>query len=210
MVKVKICGITNSRDYELVNGLGCDYTGFIFYKKSPRYITPETAAQLSFPGRTSLRAGVFVQEPIEAVRSVFNTARLDIVQLHGDESPEYCRELGLPYIKAFRIHDESCIESFWNYETNYILVDTFVKDTFGGTGKSIDTALIRKVIEAGAGMGKRIIVAGGIHSGNVGTLMRLNPFAVDINSGVEESPGKKDHEKTKQIFSTMMQYREGN
>lgn len=208
-MKAKICGITNAFDYNAVNKLGCDYTGFIFYKKSPRYIKPEKAVEIDIPDRTSLRVGVFVNEKADTVRNIFHMAKLDYVQLHGDETPEYCDKLGLPYIRAFRVKDSNCIKLFAAFNTEYILIDTYVKGSYGGTGKSINLELMREIINLGKDMDKKIIAAGGIDPDNIQNILELNPYAVDVNSGIEKSPGKKDPVKMENIFKVIRKFNRG-
>ena len=207
MVKIKICGITNISDYNNAVSSGADYTGFIFYKQSKRYINETEVRKIISEGCKSnnLRVGVFVNEPIAEVQRIYEFCELDIVQLHGDETEEYCDELNLPYWKVIRIKDETSISLIEENNCNTILVDTYSKDQFGGTGIPIDRELVKKSIRTG----KNIIVAGGVSIQNVHHILKLNPFGVDINSSIEEKKGKKDILKMKEIINTIKGYNDG-
>ncbi len=200
MTKVKICGITSMEDYDTVNRLGADYTGFIFYEKSPRYIAPSKAAEINTPDRKSLRVGVFVNEDHDVVKRIFKTAKLDLVQLHGEESPGYCRKLDLPFIKVFRTDSPEGIADISRYDTKYILIDTLVKGKYGGTGKTMDTEVLGEIIVRAEESGRKVFAAGGLSPENIGEILALKPYAVDINSGVESAPGVKDKSKLTKIF----------
>jgi len=192
MVKVKICGITNHADAAMAVHLGVDAIGFIF-APSPRRITPETAREIICGISPFVQTvGVFVNEKPDTVRRIMGFCGLDLIQFHGDESPGVCGDF-MPYtIKAFRIRDRSVLQTIKPYcgKIRAILFDTYVRKTMGGTGKTFDwsTAVTGKVI------GVPIILSGGLRPSNiVSAISRVNPFAVDVNSGIEERPGKKDH-----------------
>ena len=123
-LKVKICGMTRAEDYREAVNLGADYVGFIFYSKSPRYIVPEQAAELcrTAPSKPHATVGVFVNESLERVREIYHTAGLDIVQLHGDESPEYVENLGLPVWKVLRIKDAASLDAMQGYSCETFLL----------------------------------------------------------------------------------------
>ena len=194
MTKVKICGITNLEDALLSAKFGADALGFNFYPKSPRCISPEEAAGIiaEMPEKI-LNVGVFVNEDLKQIVEISEIAGLDAIQLHGDETPEFVRELkdktGLEIIKAFRVGEEFRPEDVLDYETDAILLDAFSKDGFGGTGETFDWDIISKVRE----FCSTIYLAGGLNPENIqsATLYR-NVYAVDVCSGVEQEPRKKD------------------
>jgi phosphoribosylanthranilate isomerase len=199
MVKIKICGITNLADALLAAELGADALGFIFYPKSPRKVEPEVAraiiAQLP-PFVASV--GVFVDEEASMVQDLVAQVGLDWVQLHGQESPEYCRSLGRKVIKGFRIRDERSLLELGPYRpiVQAFLLDTYKKGQVGGTGEVFDWHLALEAKKIG-----RIILAGGLTPENVGqAIATARPDAVDAASGTEASPGKKDPAKLRAFF----------
>jgi len=191
-VKVKICGITESEDAAIAIKLGVDCLGFIF-ASSPRQISAEKARHIirSLPPFVKT-VGVFVNEEADAIREHINYCGLDLIQLHGDESPEFCRDL-MPYtIKAVRIKDDSNLQTCRSYQGNIraLLLDTYAKDKVGGTGKTFDWRLAIKIKETGM----PVILSGGLSPSNIVAAIRaVRPYAVDVNSGIEERPGKKNH-----------------
>jgi len=196
-VRIKICGITNLDDALVATELGADAVGFVFYEKSPRYINPKTAALIirELPPFVAT-VGVFVNEPPERVVDVAREAGVGCVQLHGDETPEYCASLGLRAIKALRVKDASVLNMLRSYSVSGILLDTYRKGVPGGTGETFDWE-----IAAGAAGAGRIILSGGLTPENIREAIRkVGPYAVDVSSGVETSPGKKDHEKLRKFF----------
>ncbi|MCP4218546.1 MAG: tryptophan synthase subunit beta, partial [bacterium] len=198
MVKIKICGLTDKEDYKQAVALGADYTGFIFYPGSPRYIDKYGArAIVAGEGGSHKKVGVFVNESAEKVREIYDYVGLDLVQLHGDESPEYCESLGLPYWKVIRVKDKSSLDTMDLYKCRVFLLDTFSPAQYGGTGKVFNPDLARGAIEKG----NAIVVAGGISPENIAEISALMPYAVDVCSGVEREPGKKDMEKMKRLFA---------
>ena len=201
MTKVKICGITNLEDAESAINFGADALGFVFYEKSKRYIEPENAREIiSSISDSILKIGVFVNEEIEKLKSIMKLTDLDMSQIHGDESPDYCKLLTQEYIKAFRMKDSSSIGDISRYETDYILLDSFSESEYGGTGKSFNWDLIKQADLSN----KYVIISGGLNSGNVKEVIRLaEPYMVDISSGVEKYPGKKDPEKLKEFIEVV-------
>jgi phosphoribosylanthranilate isomerase len=198
MVKIKICGITNSEDYNNAAGFNVDYAGFIFFKGSKRFIDPIMAYEIikNNVAKNITKVGVFVNEEIERIREIYYSVGLDIIQLHGDESPNYCRKLELPFWKVIRVKDRNSIELTNDYGCDTFLLDTYSKNKFGGTGISFDLSIASDAIQTG----KKIIIAGGISIQNIESILKLSPYAVDINSSVEMKPGKKDITKMKQII----------
>lgn len=193
---IKICGITTKQDFDALAALGVDYLGFNFYEKSPRYVAPSKVAE--FTNRKVTKVGVFVNEESERIKEIYVEAKLDIVQLHGDESADFCANLGLPYWKAIRVKDESSLATIDSFpiDTKFLL-DGFAKDSYGGTGNSIQVELITKALEKT----KNIVVAGGIGLNNIKEMFNLPCIEVDINSSVELSPGNKDIVKCREIIA---------
>ncbi|MDO8525029.1 MAG: phosphoribosylanthranilate isomerase [Candidatus Omnitrophota bacterium] len=191
MTKIKICGITNKVDALSASDLGVDMLGFVFYKKSKRYVTPALAEDIinelpPFIGRV----GVFVDEKREDVFRIAEDAGLDILQFHGNETPEYCGSFRPDYkvIKAFRVQKRSDLKNVNDYDTDYYLFDTYDSGRAGGTGKKFDWAILKDFEIL-----KPMILSGGLKPDNVENVIKeLAPFAVDVSSGVESAPGKKD------------------
>jgi phosphoribosylanthranilate isomerase len=198
IVKVKICGITNLQDAKAAVEYGADAIGFIFYKKSPRYISSVEAARIRVNlNPFILSVGVFVDAPYEEIRQTIEEVGLDAVQFHGNESPEFCRIFETKVIKAFRIKDESSIEICNNYPGFAWLLDTYNPDIQGGTGKAFDWDIALKA----KALNQNIILSGGLTPENVAeAIKRVKPIAVDVSSGVELFPGKKDKEKIKSFI----------
>ncbi len=189
---MKICGITRLEDGLAAAELGADMVGFVF-AKSPRRVAPEAAAEIiSRLPRTVEKVGVFVKEPAERVIDVAERCGLTIVQLHGEEPPEFYRALPVPVIKVFSLgRGRPPDPSRYADSVDYFLLDTFVPGLAGGTGRSFDWSLAR-----GFGGSLPIIVAGGLNPENVQHAIKAaNPFAVDAASGIESSPGIKDRGK---------------
>ena len=185
--KVKICGITNLIDATNAVKSGADILGFNFYEKSPRHISPKKAAKIikTLPN-TVQSIGVFVNFKEEEIRKIQKETKIDFVQLHGEETENFCKKIGTNTIKVYRIKNTLLKEEEILYARLY---DTFDPKLFGGTGKLFSKKLLTKV------KGK-IIVAGGLNPDNVKqTLKEIHPYALDTCSGVEITPGKKDHEK---------------
>lgn len=193
---VKICGITRLTDAQLAQELGADAIGFIF-AKSPRQITPLLASAIGDEIRT-VRVGVFVNQPLEEIKAIRKKCDLDIIQLHGDESPEFCDALGGKIIKAFSMKNENSLAQIDDYPMAWkILIDAYVPGQRGGTGKRINTLLLNKINNP-----SQIILAGGLNPQNIRqTLKNLHPFGIDVSSGVEKSPGIKDADKLRELFA---------
>ena len=194
MSKVKICGITNLEDASLAAKFGADALGFNFYKQSPRYIEPEKAREIieQLPQET-LIVGVFVNESLEKIAEIASIAKLDALQLHGEETPEFARELkektGLEIIKAFRVSPEFKPEDVLPYGTDAILLDAYNPQEHGGTGETFDWEIAEQVQK----VFPQMYLAGGLTDINVVRAMDIvNPFAVDVCSGIERKKGLKD------------------
>lgn len=202
-MKSKICGITNIEDAKICAELGADAIGFIFYKKSKRYVAPKVVKEIinKLPPFL-LKVGVFVNEDINVVNSIAKEIGLNIIQLHGDESPEYLKDVNLPVIKAFRVNDEFDFSQLENYENCSFLFDSFHKDEYGGTGLKFNWNEIPNKIR------KKIILAGGISEENIEKIYKdIKPYAIDVSSSVEVNPGKKDHKELKKIFVKLNEVR---
>lgn len=200
MTKVKICGITNARDALKAHELGADFLGFIFFENSPRRLDAENARLIvrELP-KTALKVGLFMDQGIDSVRSQAEKCGLDFLQLHGSENADYSARLRKDFkiIKTFRIAGNLSPGGINDYtEADYYLFDTYVKGVPGGTGKSFNWDIL-----SGRVFKRPIFLAGGLTPGNVGeAVKKLSPYAVDVASGVEESPGKKDHKLLKEFI----------
>jgi len=193
--RVKICGITNLADAQAAAEAGADALGFIFYEKSPRFVSLETAVEISKQlAPAPMRVGVFVNAPEDFIRRAISECGLAMLQFHGDEPPDFCTQFGLMNMKAFRIRNAESLKEIPEYKTNAYLLDAFSSTTLGGTGEAFNWDL---AIEAQK-FGKPIFLAGGLTPGNVADAVRkVQPFAVDVSSGVESSPGIKDQVKVR-------------
>ena len=197
-MKVKVCGITRLEDALAVAGYGADAIGFVFYKKSPRYIEPELAAEIvkRLPPFITPVA-LFVNESEETVRDILHLAGINVVQFHGDETPEYVSLFPQRVIKAIRVKDESTLAPLAGYDVSAFLLDAYSPDAYGGTGKKFDWNVIKEI-----GSVNRIILAGGLNADNVAYAVKLvRPYGIDASSGLESSLGIKDHKKVKDFIS---------
>ncbi|MDI1243462.1 MAG: phosphoribosylanthranilate isomerase [bacterium] len=197
MTFVKICGITNLEDASLAVDLGADMIGFNFYRGSKRYVSPKGTASI-VEGLTEgiTKVGVFVNATIGDILFATKLAHLDSVQLHGNESPQFVAELRdrveTKIIKAIRVRSLSEISSLTGFRVDAILLDTYSATDFGGTGETFDWQIAR----AGREKVDQLILAGGLSLENVAEAIRIvRPYAVDVASGVESSPRKKDPKK---------------
>lgn len=198
-IAVKICGITDYEDASIAVRLGANTLGFIF-AHSPRQITPQKAHDIISAIPPFVKTvGVFVNEGLAAIREIKHYCGLDLVQLHGDESPNFCHAV-MPYtIKAVRIKDASSLHSIQAYhgKVRALLLDTYSKDKAGGTGKTFDWKLALKIKK----LGIPIILSGGLGPSNIDeAISTVRPYAVDVNSGVEERIGKKSHILMKELM----------
>jgi phosphoribosylanthranilate isomerase len=199
--KVKICGITNPADAQVAVEAGADAVGFIFYEKSPRFVTLQQAAEISRQIQPYvMRVGVFVNPLEDMVLRAIAECGLTMLQFHGDESPEFCAQFGLMNMKAFRVHGPETLEQIPKYKTDAYLLDAYSSTTLGGTGEKFNWDL---AVEAQK-FGKPIFLAGGLTPENVAqAIHKVHPFAVDVSSGVESAPGKKDHAKVKAFIAAV-------
>jgi len=202
MVRVKICGITNLGDALSSIKAGCDALGFVFYKKSPRYITSQKASRLirQLPAKI-IKIGVFANAREKTIRHIAQLCRLDMLQFHGNESAQFCDKFrNYKVIKAFRIKDRIDLAKILRYKTFAYLFDAFVKSRLGGTGKRFNWNLCADL----AKIKQPVFLSGGLTEKNVGQAIKtLHPDWVDVSSYVEVAPGKKDPQKLKGFMSVV-------
>ncbi|MDD5610990.1 MAG: phosphoribosylanthranilate isomerase [Candidatus Omnitrophica bacterium] len=199
MIKVKICGITNLEDAQASIDAGCDALGFVFYKKSPRYIRPQIVAEIikHLPAKL-IKIGVFVNAKEEAIKRIAKLDHLDMLQFHGNESPGFCRKFKkYKVIKAFRIKDKIDLPMIARYKTFAYLFDTFVKSKIGGTGRKFDWKLLRHL----DGLKQPVFLSGGLTAKNVKRATRsFKPAWLDASTSLEKYPGKKDSNKIRNFI----------
>ena len=204
MTLVKICGITNLDDALAAVAAGADALGYNFYKPSPRYITPQRAREIieQLPDAL-LTVGVFVnEESPDAVRNIAKEAGIRALQLHGDESPAYCRELASGYyvIKVFSVSDSCDVEAAQAYEVEAIMLDTKHNTLRGGTGRVFDWSVAQRLRPAIP----KLFLAGGLSPENIENAIEIvRPFAVDACSALEDTPGKKNHARMRAFINTV-------
>lgn len=198
-VKVKICGITNVEDAQAAITAGADLLGFVFYDQSPRHVTVEQAAAIArIVPPYVVRVGLFVNAPEEQISEALSACGLQLLQFHGDEKPEFCRQFPAMSMKAFRVKDAGTIRSLPDFPTDAWLLDAFVPGQRGGTGHSFNWELAVEAVQ----LGKPVFLAGGLTPENVAEAVRVvRPFGVDVSSGVESAPGKKDHAKVRAFIA---------
>ena len=196
MVKVKICGITNLEDALASAEAGADALGFVFYPESPRFIDPGMARAIIARLPVFITTvGVFVDESEDLIRRIIREGGIQVLQFHGTESPVLCSRFREKAIKAIRIRDEENIREMQMYDVDTFLLDTMVEGIKGGTGKTFNWKYAEMAKEHG-----RIILSGGLNPYNIGDAVRqLKPYGVDVSSGVEIKPGKKDHDKIREF-----------
>ena len=198
MTPVKICGITNKEDALCAAGCGASALGFIFYPPSPRYIKPADARKIVGVLPDDLvKVGVFVNEKPKEIKRIVEYCGFDMIQLHGDETPEFCREFpSAQVIKAVELKNEADFVYAKSYHVGAILVDSRHAGLYGGTGKKANWDFACRIRNK-----KPLILSGGLNEKNVAEALKVvAPAALDINSGVESEPGKKDHAKLARIF----------
>ncbi|HIN02901.1 MAG TPA: phosphoribosylanthranilate isomerase [Candidatus Marinimicrobia bacterium] len=199
MIPTKICGITNLDDANVAVENGASAIGFIFYEKSPRTISINNAKSISkhLP-KTIARVGVFVNHEKDLIRLAISEVPLDMIQLHGDETPDFCNQFDVAILKALRIKNEASLSVMDQYDVAVFLLDTFSNDQYGGTGETFDWSVLNRKFKT------PIILSGGLNPENIlDAIDAVNPSAVDVNSGVESSPGKKDFNKLKSLFKNL-------
>lgn len=198
MIKIKICGITTLEDALVAAEAGADALGFNFYKKSPRCIEPDRAAEIieQLPPFI-VPVGIFVNEREDKIREIKARTCIQAVQFHGDESPEFCQRFGGRVIKAFQVRDKETLKTMAHYRVGAFLLDSYKDDVRGGTGVTFDwhLAVVAKTFG-------KVILAGGLNPENVAEAVKLvQPYGVDVAGGVERDKGIKDHAKIKKFIT---------
>lgn len=193
MTAIKICGITRAQDALAAAHCGANALGFVFYARSPRHVGAAQAAELMrvLPPFV-MSVGLFVDAAPDEIRQTLSSVRLDLLQFHGDESPAYCRQFGVPYLKALRVRKGVDLLQYAQdfHDAKALLLDAYVEGLHGGTGATFDWALIPKDLPL------PVVLSGGLTPDNVSAAIRaVRPWAVDVSSGVELSKGIKDAAK---------------
>jgi phosphoribosylanthranilate isomerase len=197
MTKVKICGITTADDARMAVAAGADAIGLVFFDKSPRCVDAERAAGIvaAIPPFVQV-VGLFVNAPLELVNATADRAGLDIVQLHGEETPSYCDAVNRRVMKAFRVKGPESLAPIASYRVAGLLLDAYSPNSYGGTGERFDWDLVLAAKVHGP-----IILAGGLTPDNVASAVsQVSPYAVDVSSGVELSPGRKNPEQVRRFI----------
>lgn len=197
-MKIKVCGFTQAQNAHDASLLGIDAVGLVFYDKSPRYVEIERALEIvqALPPFIN-RVGLFVNADSYFIDEVLCEVPLDTLQFHGDETPQECQQYGLPFMKALRVNEQTNIPKLAQdyYQANGLLLDAYNSTTYGGTGESFDWSLAKVELDL------PIILAGGLNPETVGkAIQQVNPYAVDVSSGVESSKGIKDIQKIQQFI----------
>lgn len=203
--KVKICGLTSLEDARFAAGALAHYLGFIFYEGSPRFIDHAEAGAIINWVEGPQCVGVFVNQPLDDVNMIARQTGIDLIQLHGNESPEYCELVEKPVIKVIHIEPATSkeilrdtIEPYLD-SVDYLMFDTKIRDKWGGTGKTFDWSLVKEL-----SAGKPIFLSGGLNAHNVRDACReVAPYAVDLSSGLESEPGRKDFDKIEMFMDVM-------
>jgi phosphoribosylanthranilate isomerase len=193
MTAIKICGITREEDALAAARYGANAIGLVFFAKSPRHVTPARAAEImrALPPFV-MAVGLFVDADVNEVTGTLTQARVDLLQFHGDESPAYCRQFGMPYLKALRVRPGLDLLQYTRdyHDAKALLLDAYVEGTHGGTGATFDWALIPK------NLALPVVLSGGLTPENVTSAIHaVKPWAVDVSSGVESSKGIKSAAK---------------
>ena len=204
IVKVKICGITNYDDAAAAIDMGADLIGFNFFQQSPRCVSIEKAVEIinKLPAFIDI-AGVFVNNSFEQIRETMDKCQLNWIQFHGDEDQKFCQSflsLDVKTMKAIRVKEKTDIDKAEDFFTDAVLLDTFRNNVYGGTGETFDWNIIGHI-------SKRIFLAGGINPDNAAAAVELGVYGIDVCSGIESAPGKKDHKKMKKLFENISHLR---
>ena len=197
---VKICGITRAHDAELAGRLGAAAIGFVFWPGSPRYVSPDVAKIIAAEvSRDVMKVGVFVDEDLDAVRNVMNVVGLDVAQLHGNETPDYCRTLGRKVFKTVAMGDRDIVNVAQFDSDVVLLIDAHDSERHGGTGRTVNWDSAREIAER-----RPTILAGGLNAANIRLALRsVRPYGVDVSSGVESAPGVKDPARLRTFFEAL-------
>lgn len=202
MVRVKICGVTNAADAVAAAESGADALGFMFFAGSKRHVSlPAVAAIIRELPPLVAKVGVFVNATAEEIRHAVGETGIDTLQLHGEESPEFCAQFApLKVVKAFRLRDRDSLRECLNYPTHAWLLDSHVEGSHGGTGVAADWNLVAEA----ARLNRHVMLAGGLRVETVAeAVRRVRPFAVDVSSGLESTPGQKDHFKIRAFIQAV-------
>ena len=190
---IKICGVTQNKDADYAAALGVNALGFVFYPNSPRAVSLKVLPKIIENLEKSVSAvALFVNPTKDKVNEVLDSGLIDLIQFHGNESEEFCNSFKMPYIKALHVKDQLLsLSLFAKYKSaRYLLLDTFSEKASGGTGKTFDWSLAKDSIKK---TNREIIIAGGLNPTNVEHVLKaVNPFGVDVSTGVESAQGKKD------------------
>jgi len=197
LVKIKICGITNFEDALKAVDLGVDIIGFNFFKRSPRYILPKDAAKIIKKLPCFIYSvGVFVNDDPKYINKTIDITGIQALQFHGNETSEFCDQFDYPLIKAFRVRNKASFKEIPKYNVDAYLLDTYEARKFGGTGKTFNWKLVKSLKKTSL----PIFISGGLNPKNVVQAIKVtNPYAVDVNSGIEKFPGKKDPKLMKEF-----------
>ena len=198
---IKICGLTRAEDAEAVANMGADAVGVVLFAGSSRAVEVQHCASiLANVNSNAQRVALFVDPDIELVKSAIETDCIDLLQFHGNESVEFCEQFAFPYMKAIRVQNfEQAMARLEGYDSaEYILLDSFQPNVPGGTGKTFDWEIAQKLIQS---CEQNIVLAGGLNPGNVrAAINKVQPFGLDVSSGVEQTPGIKDVQKVKKFI----------
>lgn len=202
-MKIKFCGFRRIEDIDFAVKLGVDLIGIIFYEKSKRFVRIEEFDNIHRNVKANF-VGVFVNENLDKVVQIAKTYNLAFVQLHGEESNDYVSRVlsqGVSVIKAFRLKDTSDIQKVIESESEYVLVDSFVEGSYGGTGKSISKEILEELFSRVRN--KKIFLSGGINLENIESILKTYGkylYGIDLSSGIEDSPGVKNHRLMEEVF----------
>lgn len=203
--RVKICGLTTLEHARYASGAMADFLGYIFYEKSPRYINPSEAAAIITWIEGPANVGVFVNQSIDDVNDIAKLTGIEYVQLHGDESPEYCELIEKPIIKAFRVKADDTPESLhekiqpFRDAASYFLFDAYSSDVYGGSGKVFNWDILKEFDSP-----RPFLLAGGLSAENVkDAVNKVHPYGLDVSTSLEEKPGLKSFEKMETFFDVM-------
>lgn len=203
--RIKICGLTTLEHARYASGALADFLGYIFYEKSPRFIDPNEAAAIITWIEGPSNVGVFVNQSIDDVNDIARLSGIDFIQLHGDETPEYCQLIEKPIIKAFRVKAEDTANTLYERvqpyrdAASYFLFDAYTSDVYGGSGKSFNWNILD-----GFDSPRPYLLAGGLSSDNIrDAVKKVKPFGLDISTSLEEEPGVKSFEKMETFFDVV-------
>ncbi|MGL4574732.1 MAG: phosphoribosylanthranilate isomerase [Burkholderiaceae bacterium] len=209
--RIKICGLTREQDVACAVAAGADALGFVFYANSPRYVTAERArALISAVPAFVTKVGLFVNAPLDEVVRTVQTAGIDLIQFHGDESPEFCEAVskaaGRPFVRAFSVGPQTTGQALLNSVSSYPAASAWMFDTasagYGGSGKTFEWSVLDQVVSNASA--RPLVLSGGLSAQNVAEAIRqVRPFAVDVSSGVESAKGIKDAQKIAEFVAAV-------